>query len=84
MLSCDRMESAKFIHGTPSPVKLVYYISITYLKIPVEEKCAELLTINTHRGLCKINRFHYGIKVDPTIFRKNNGYDVSRSGLRNS
>ena len=25
MLSCDSTESAKFIHGTPSPVKLVYY-----------------------------------------------------------
>ena len=25
MLSCDRIESAKFIHGTPSPTKLVYY-----------------------------------------------------------
>ena len=25
MLSCDRIESAKFIHGTPSPAKPVYY-----------------------------------------------------------
>ena len=41
-----------------------------YLQIPVEEKCAELLTINTHRGLYKINRLQYGIKVVPTIFQK--------------
>ena len=41
-----------------------------YLKIPVEEKCAELLTINTHRGLFKITRLQYGIKVAPSIFQK--------------
>ena len=26
MLSCDHIESAKFIHGIPLPAKLVYYI----------------------------------------------------------
>ena len=41
-----------------------------YLQIPVEEKCTELLTINTHRGLYKINRLQYRIKVAPTIFQK--------------
>ena len=45
-------------------------LSEVYLQIPVEEKCAELLTINTHRGLYKINRLHYGIMVAPTIFQK--------------
>ena len=45
-------------------------LSEAYLLIPVEEKCAELLTINTHRGLYKINRLQYGIKVAPTIFQK--------------
>ena len=59
-------------------------LSEAYLQIPAEEKCAELLTINTHRGLYKINRLEYGIKVAPTIFLKNSGYNVSRSGLRNS
>ena len=39
-------------------------------QIPVEEKCAKLLTINTHSGLYKINRLQYGIKVAPTIFQK--------------
>ena len=28
MLSCDRIESAKFIHGTLSVAKLVYYIIV--------------------------------------------------------
>ena len=45
-------------------------MSEAYLQIPVEEKCAELLSINTHRGLYKINRLQYGIKVAPTIFQK--------------
>ena len=45
-------------------------MSEAYLQIPVEEKCAELLTINTHRGLYKSNRLQYGIKVSPTIFQK--------------
>ena len=59
-------------------------LSVAYLQIPVEEKCAELLTINTHRGLFKITRHQYGIKVSSNYFSKNNGYNVSRSGLRNS
>ena len=45
-------------------------LSEAYLQIPVEEKCAELLTINTYRGLYKINSLQYGIKVAPTIFQK--------------
>ena len=45
-------------------------LSEAYLQISVEEKCAELLTINTHKGLYKINRLQYGIKVSPTIFPK--------------
>ena len=45
-------------------------MSEAYLQIPLEEKCAELLTISTHRGLYKINRLPYGIKVASTIFQK--------------
>ena len=44
-------------------------LSEAYLQIPVEEKCAELLTINTHRGLYEINRQQYGIKAASTIFQ---------------
>ena len=36
----------------------------------MKEKCAELLTINTHKGLYKINGLQYGIKVSLTIFEK--------------
>ena len=36
----------------------------------MEEKCAELLTINTHRGLYKTNKGQNEIKVAPTIFLK--------------
>ena len=45
-------------------------LSEAYQQMPVEEKCEELLTINKHRGLYKINRLQYGIKVAPTIFQK--------------
>ncbi len=36
----------------------------------MEEKCTELLTINSHRGLYKINWLQYGIKFASTIFQK--------------
>ena len=45
-------------------------LSEAYLQIPVEEKCAELFTINTHRGLYKVNRLQYGMRVALTIFQK--------------
>ena len=34
----------------------------------MERKCAELLMINTHRGLYKVHRLQYGIKVASTVF----------------
>ena len=40
------------------------------MQIPVEGKCAELLTINTHRGLYKVHWFQYGTKVVPPIFQR--------------
>ena len=45
-------------------------MSEAYLQIPVEEKCAELFTIHTHRGMYKINRLQNGKKVAPNIFQK--------------
>ena len=36
----------------------------------MKEKCAELLTIKTHRGLNKNNKLQYGIKVAPIILKK--------------
>ena len=43
-------------------------LSDAYLQILVEEECSKLLCINTHRGLYKIGRFPFGVKVAPTIF----------------
>ena len=45
-------------------------LSESYSQIPVEEKCAELSTINTLKGLYKINQLQHTIKVAPTIFLK--------------
>ena len=45
MLSCDRIESAKFIHGTLSPTKPVYYSA----------KCADLELINEKRTCYQID-----------------------------
>ena len=43
---------------------------MAYLQIPVEGKCKEQLTINTHKGLYKVHRFQNGIKIAPTIFQR--------------
>ena len=45
-------------------------LSEAYLQIPVEENCAKLLTINTHKGLYNFNRLPFGIKVAPGIFQQ--------------
>ena len=45
-------------------------LSGAYLQILVEEECSKLLTINTHKGLYKFNRFPFGIKVAPNIFQQ--------------
>ena len=44
-------------------------LSEAYKQIPVEEKCAEILTINSHKGLNKFLRLPFGIKVAPAIFQ---------------
>ena len=43
MLSCDRIESAKFIHGTTSPAKSVYYMIS-----PIFEKKKNAMNLNFH------------------------------------
>ena len=45
-------------------------LSETYLQIPVYEKCAEIITINTHKRLYKFLRLPFGIKVAPAIFQQ--------------
>ena len=58
-------------------------LSEAYLQIPVKEKCAELLTINTQRSFqnCETAIWNKG---SPNYLSKNNGYNVNRSGLCNS
>ena len=41
-----------------------------YLQIPVEEESSKLLCISTHKGLFKINRLAFGIKVASAIFQQ--------------
>ena len=44
-------------------------LSKAILQIPVDEKCAEILTINTHEGLFKFRRLPFGIKVAPAVLQ---------------
>ena len=36
----------------------------------VDDDYSKVLTINTHKGLYKLNRFPFGLKVDPSFFRQ--------------
>ena len=54
-------------------------LSEAYRQIPVDETCAEILTINTHKGLFKFHRLPFGIKVAPAIFQ--HVMDIMLSGL---
>ena len=57
----------------------IFDLSITYLPIEVDNKCSKLLTINTHRGIFKLNWLAFGIKVDTAIFQQ--VMDMMLSGL---
>ena len=41
-----------------------------YLQIPLDEKSAELVVINTHQGLYKFRRLPFGLSSAPAIFQK--------------
>ncbi|XP_029652921.1 uncharacterized protein K02A2.6-like [Octopus sinensis] len=45
-------------------------LSEAYLQIQVEEVCAHLLTINTHRGSYKFKQLPFGVKVAPATFQQ--------------
>ena len=47
-----------------------FNLSNIYLQIPVNEKCLELLKINTHKGMYKFERLTIGIKLTPAIFQQ--------------
>ena len=40
-----------------------------YQQIPVDGKCAEILTISTYKGLSKFLRLPFEMKVAPVIFQ---------------
>ncbi|XP_029156135.1 uncharacterized protein K02A2.6-like [Nylanderia fulva] len=41
-----------------------------YLQMEVDSKSSEILTLNTHRGLFKVNRLMYGIASAPAIWQR--------------
>nr|VZI25129.1 unnamed protein product [Spirometra erinaceieuropaei] len=45
-------------------------LSEAYLRIKVDEKSQELLTINTHKGLFRYTRLNYGAKTAPSVFQQ--------------
>nr|XP_049467006.1 uncharacterized protein K02A2.6-like [Anopheles coluzzii] len=45
-------------------------LSDAFLQVEVDEKCRELLTVNTHRGLYRYNRLPLGIKAAPGAFQQ--------------
>ncbi|XP_014785731.1 uncharacterized protein K02A2.6-like [Octopus bimaculoides] len=44
-------------------------LSEAYLQLQVDEECAKVLTINTHKGLYRFKRLPFGVKVAPAIFQ---------------
>ena len=58
-------------------------LSVAYLQIPVEEKCAEILTINTRKGLFEFLRLPFGIKLSPAIFQQVMDIKLSRQEFAN-
>ena len=45
-------------------------LSEVYLQVKVDEECSKLLTINTHKGLFKLNCLPFGLKVAPSLFQQ--------------
>ncbi|PIO72335.1 zinc knuckle [Teladorsagia circumcincta] len=50
-----------------------------YLQMEVDEESRPLLTINTHRGLYRLNRLPFGVKAAPAIFQQQ--MDTLTAGL---
>lgn len=45
-------------------------LSNAYLQVPVHEESHKLININTHKGLCQLNRLSPGIKSPPCAFQQ--------------
>ena len=44
-------------------------MSQAYLQLHLDDKSAELATINTHKGLFKYNRLPFGVGSAPDVFQ---------------
>ena len=45
-------------------------LSEAYLQVKVEEECTKYLTIHTHRGLYRLRRLPFGLKVALSLFQQ--------------
>jgi len=45
-------------------------LSEAYLQVKISEECSKYLTINTHKGIFKLNRLPFGLKVAPSLFQQ--------------
>ena len=45
-------------------------LSEAYLQVKVEEECTKYLTIHTHRGLYRLRRSPFSLKVAPSLFQQ--------------
>jgi len=45
-------------------------LSDAYLQVKVNNECSKYLCINTHRGIFKLNRLPFGLKVAPALFQQ--------------
>ena len=51
-------------------VEVELEMSQAYLQLQLDDKSAELVTINTHKGLFKYNRLPFGVASAPAIFQR--------------
>ena len=54
-------------------------MSEAYLHVKIEKECTKYLTIHTHRGLYRLGRLLFGLKVAPSLFQQI--MDTMLSGL---
>jgi hypothetical protein len=45
-------------------------MSQAYLQLPLDDESAELVTVNTHKGLFRYNRLPFGVASAPSIFQR--------------
>ena len=45
-------------------------LSEAYLQVKVDKECSKLLTVNTRKGLFKLNRLSFRLKFAPSLFQQ--------------